>query len=79
MKNGLVIHIDCDLYGGAILVLVYLTSFMSKETILVFDEFSDREREFKAFRDWQRILLKSTRIIAQAENYTQISMEALCA
>jgi hypothetical protein len=77
VKNGLVIHIDCDLYGGAMLVLVHLTSFMSKETIPVFDEFSDREHEFKAFRDWQRIPLKNTRIIAQVENYTQISMEAL--
>jgi hypothetical protein len=77
VKNRLVIHIDCDLCGGAMLVLVYLTSFMSKETILVFDEFSDREHEFKAFREWQRIFLKNTRIIAEAENYTQISMEAL--
>jgi hypothetical protein len=49
VKSGLVIHIDCDLYGGAMLVLVYLTSFRSKETIPVFDEFSDREHEFKAF------------------------------
>jgi hypothetical protein len=73
------IHIDCDLYGDAMLVLVYLTSFRSKGTILVFDEFSDREHEFKTFRDWQRIFLKNTRIIAEVENYTQISMEALCA
>lgn len=77
VKNRLVIHIDRDLYGGAMLVLVYLTSFMSKGTILVFDEFCDREHEFKAFRDWQTIFTKNTRIIAEIENSTQISLEVL--
>ena len=41
LKNRLVVHIDCDLYGGAMLALVHLA--MSKGTILIFDEFFDRD------------------------------------
>jgi hypothetical protein len=74
-KNHLVVHIDCDLYAGAMLGLVYLTPFMSKGTILIFDEFLDREHEFKAFMDWQRIHKKGIDVIAEAGNYQQICVE----
>lgn len=77
VRNHLVIHIDCDLYAGAMLALVYLSPIMSKGTILIFDEFFDRENEFKAFTDWQKIFGKRVQVIAEVENYAQIAMEVL--
>jgi O-methyltransferase len=75
VKNVLVVHIDCDLYGGAMLALVHLAPFMTKGTILIFDEFFDRENEFKAFTDWQRIYRKNIRIVGEVENYAQIGIQ----
>ena len=75
VNNLLVVHIDCDLYGGAMLALVYLAPFMTKGTILIFDEFFDRENEFKAFRDWQRIFRKNIRIVAEVGNYAQVGVQ----
>jgi O-methyltransferase len=75
VKNVLVVHIDCDLYGGAMLALVHLAPFMTKGTILIFDEFFDRENEFKAFTDWQRIYRKNIRIVGEVENYAQICIQ----
>ena len=75
VKNLLVVHIDCDLYGGAMLALVHLAPFLTKGTILIFDEFFDRENEFKAFMDWQRIYRKNIRVVGQVENYAQICVQ----
>jgi O-methyltransferase len=75
VKNLLVIHIDCDLYGGAILALVHLAPFLTKGTILIFDEFFDRENEFKAFMDWRRIYRKNIRIVGEVNNYSQICVQ----
>jgi len=75
VKNLLVVHIDCDLYGGAILALVYLAPFLTKGTILIFDEFFDRENEFKAFMDWRRIYGKNIRIVGEVDNYSQICVQ----
>jgi hypothetical protein len=76
-KNRLLLHVDCDLYGSAMLALVHFAPFMSAGTLLIFDEFYDRENEFKAFMDWQRIYRKSFRIIAEMENYGKICAELL--
>jgi O-methyltransferase len=77
LKNRLLIHIDCDLYAGAMLALVYLTPFMFPGTILMFDEFSDRDNEFKAFKDWKRIYKKDTQFLGEVANCVQVSMEVL--
>jgi len=74
-RNRLLLHVDCDLYGSAMLALVYFSPFMSKGSLLIFDEFYDRENEFKAFMDWQRIFRKSFRIIAEMGNYGRICVE----
>jgi Macrocin-O-methyltransferase (TylF) len=76
-KNRLLLHVDSDLYGSAMLALVHFAAFMSKGTLLIFDEFYDRENEFKALMDWQKIYRKSFRIIAEMENYGKICAELL--
>jgi O-methyltransferase len=76
-KNRLLLHVDCDLYGSAMLALVHFAPFMSKGSLLIFDEFYDRENEFKAFMDWQAIYRKRFRIIAEMGNYGKICVELL--
>jgi O-methyltransferase len=76
-KNHLVMHIDCDLYAGAMLALIHFTPFMSKGTILIFDEFIDREHEFRAFMDWEKIYQKNFQVIAEADTYVQVCIEIL--
>ena len=76
-KNRLVLHFDADLYGSTMLPLIHFTPFMREGTLLIFDEFYDRDHEFKAFMDWQRIYKKNFRIAAQMERYGRICAELL--
>jgi len=76
-QHRLVIHVDADLYSSAMLVLLYFGPFMSKGTLIIFDEFYDRDNEFKALMDWQRISKRNYRIVAQMENYGKICAELL--
>jgi O-methyltransferase len=76
-NNRLLMHVDADLYSSAMLALVHFGPFMSKGTLLIFDEFYDREHEFKALMDWQRIYRKNFRIVAEMDNYGKICTELL--
>ena len=77
MKNRLILHVDADLYGSAMLALVHLGPFMPKGTLIMFDEFYDREHEFKALMDFQKIYRRDFRIIAQVGSYAKICAELL--
>lgn len=56
------VHIDCDLYGGAIFVLRSLTDRLADGAVIVFDELSDwqgagvydswRDGEWRALNEW---------------------------
>jgi len=48
----LVVHLDADLYSSTIYVLRQLARFMKPGTILIFDEFFDREHETKALTEF---------------------------
>jgi O-methyltransferase len=74
-KNRLVLHLDADLYGSSMIPLVHFTRFMSQGTILIFDEFYDRDHEFKALQDWQKIFRKQFRIVAEMQNYARVCVE----
>jgi O-methyltransferase len=76
-KNRLVLHIDADLYSSSMLALMYFGPFMSKGTLLIFDEFYDREHEFKAFVDWRRVYKRDFRVVAQMDNYGKVCIELL--
>ena len=77
VKNRLVVHLDADLYGSTMLALVHLAPFFSKGTLLIFDEFFDRDHEFKALIDWQSIYRKDFRIIAETGNFAQVCAELI--
>lgn len=75
VKNRLVLHFDADLYCSTMLPLVHLDPFISNGTLLIFDEFYDRNHEFKALTDWQRIHGRKFRIVAEMQNYSKICAE----
>jgi O-methyltransferase len=72
VKNRLVMHLDADLYGSTMLPLLYLSPLMTKGSLLILDEFYDREHEFKAFTDWQNIYRRNFQIVAEVDNYAKI-------
>jgi len=76
-KNRLLLHVDADLYGSAMLALVHFGPFLSERSLLLFDEFYDREHEFKALMDWQKMYRKKFRIVAEVGNYGRICAEVV--
>ncbi|HEY4282960.1 MAG TPA: TylF/MycF/NovP-related O-methyltransferase [Chthoniobacterales bacterium] len=76
-KNRLVVHFDADLYGSTILPMVYLQPSLAKGSLLLFDEFYDRDHEFKAFRDFLKIGSRDYRLVCQAENFGKVCIELL--
>ena len=74
-SRQLILHLDADLYGSTMLPLIYLTPFLRKGSLLLFDEFYDREHEFKSFVDWQRISQRNFGIVGQVANYGKICAE----
>jgi O-methyltransferase len=48
----LIVHLDADLYSSTIFVLRELKPHLRPGTILIFDEFFDREHELKAFTEF---------------------------
>ena len=48
----LIVHLDADLYSSTIYVLRQLRPYFKPGTILIFDEFFDREHELKAFNEF---------------------------
>lgn len=76
-RNRLVLHFDADLYGSTMLPLVHFDRFMTSGTLLVFDEFYDRDHEYKALMDWQKTCDRKFRVVAQMENFDKICVELL--
>jgi hypothetical protein len=76
-QTRLIIHLDADLYSSTMIVLVQLDRFIKKGTVLIFDEFYDRDHEFKAFVDYQKIAKRKFRVLAQLNNYAKVCMEII--
>jgi O-methyltransferase len=76
-RHRLVVHLDADLYSSTMIALVFLNKWMAPGTILMFDEFYDRQHEFKAFQDFQRIWKRDFRVINHMDNYGRVCIELL--
>tara|TARA_R110000823_G_scaffold256929_1_gene378743 strand:+ start:323 stop:1015 length:693 start_codon:yes stop_codon:yes gene_type:complete len=57
----LIIHIDCDIFTGAIYSLFGIEPYLKSGDIIIFDEFKDHNNEFRAFE----IFTSSTNIELQ--------------
>ena len=74
-RNRLVLHLDADLYSSTMLPLVHFERLMTAGTLLIFDEFYDREHEYKALMDWQKIFGREVRVVAEMDNFSKICAE----
>ena len=76
-QTRLIIHLDADLYSSTLVPLIYLDPFITKGTVLVFDEFYDRDHEFKAFFDYQKIAKREFRVVCQIDNFSKVCIQIL--
>jgi O-methyltransferase len=74
-KNRLLLHLDADLYSSTLVPLVYFTRYLRGGSLLIFDEFYDRNHEFKAFQDFLKISKKQYRVVCQTQNYRKVCIE----
>lgn len=71
----LVINIDCDLYSSALYALKSLAPYVSGDTYIYFDEFSDRGNELRAFNDFLVSTGKNFRTFGATKTYGQVVFE----
>jgi hypothetical protein len=48
---------------------------MRRGTLLIFDEFYDRDNEFRAFNDYLRVSHRQYRVIGEVGCYSQVCIE----
>jgi O-methyltransferase len=70
-KNQLVIHNDSDLYSSTLYVLTRLHDHMKKDTIIIFDEFSNVMDEFRALEDYCSAYNRKYTLIAATDDFYQ--------
>jgi hypothetical protein len=65
------VHLDADLYSSTKYVLKQLAPWLHPDTVLIFDEFYDREHELKALDEYltetgsRLVCLGATRTLTQ--------------
>lgn len=74
-RDRLVLHLDADLYASTMIPLIYFSRFLRAGSLLIFDEFYDRNHEFKAFHDFLKINRANYRILCQMSNYGRVCIE----
>ena len=74
-KNRLLLHLDADLYSSTLIPLVYFALYLRAGSLLVFDEFYDRNHEFRAFEDFLKVSKTNYRAVCEMENYAKVCVE----
>jgi len=69
----LAVHLDADLYSSTIFVLRQLRSHLRVGTLLVFDEFFDREHEMKAFTEFLEEFPMTVECVAATQALSQVA------
>lgn len=69
-QHRLVIHLDADLYSSTLFVLVALKELLARPgTLLLFDEFSSVQSEFRAMADFESTFRPKLNIVACGGRY----------
>jgi len=76
-QASLVLHLDADIYSSTIYVLRQMRPFLQAGTILVFDEFFDREHELKAFKEFLEECPLTFECIGATRALTQVAFRIL--
>jgi len=74
-RPTLVVHLDADLYSSTIYVLRQLRSSFRPGTIVIFDEFFDREHELKAFNEFLHDEKLKVKCIAASRALTHVAFQ----
>jgi hypothetical protein len=67
----LIVHLDADLYSSTIFVLRQLRPHLRVGTLLIFDEFFDREHEMKAFSEFLKEFPMTIECVAATKALSQ--------
>ncbi len=70
-SEKIVIHNDSDLYSSSLYLLTRLDDIIKKNTIIIFDEFSNVMHEFKALEDYCSAYNRKYKVISATENFYQ--------
>ena len=73
-EGHLIIHIDSDLYSSAKFVLESCDHLLTKNCVIIFDEFYSLENEFLALHEYCAISDKKYKVICGTKNYVQIAI-----
>jgi hypothetical protein len=73
-KNRIVIHMDADLYSSTLFCLTKLDKILTKNTIIIFDEFSNLNHEFRALYDYTRSFYKKYSVINATKYWEQVAI-----
>src|SRR5262249_39413715 len=68
-QNRLVVHLDADLYSSSMVALMHLSPHLRSGSLLIFDEFYDRDHEFKAFQDYLKISRRMYRVVCNTARF----------
>lgn len=72
-----VVHLDADLYGSTLFVLVTLAPVLRAGDVLIFDEMDVFMHEFRAFHDFLEVLPLRYEVVGMAGQYTQVALKVL--
>jgi hypothetical protein len=70
-----VIHLDADLFSSTLFVLTFISPYLDKGDILIFDEFNCPNHEWMAFKAWCDSYYIKPKMIAQVNNFHQVAFE----
>lgn len=70
-----VIHMDADIYTSTLFALTMMGPYLSKDDILIFDEFNVPMHEFKAFTEFLSSYYVKVRVIGAVNNYYQTAFK----
>jgi hypothetical protein len=73
----LLIHLDADLYSSTSYVLSEMQRFIVSGTVLLFDEFFDREHELRAFDEFLHSSGAQVECIAATDTLTQAAFRVI--
>jgi Macrocin-O-methyltransferase (TylF) len=71
----LVVNMDADLYSSTKFVLNMLRQRIARGTIIIFDEFCDRQHELRAFHEFLHETEMTFRFIGATQNLEQVGFE----
>jgi len=72
-----VIHMDADLFSSTLFALSQLYPYIRKGDIIMFDEFSVSNHEYKAFRYFTECFYVKLKLITAQNNYYQTAFEVV--